>query len=514
MNTSGRLPKHRFIIIRGLCLLCMSMVCGMGVTFAQTNGVLIDYSGSTRDNSAVLDVRSTDQGVLLPRLTTAQRTAISSPADGLLVYDTDINELYRYDVASSSWKVIQSGNTGFIQNQSATQQASSAFWISGSGRLDNGLTVGSGVTIDNNNTNTGSVASGALAFGNASGEGIGSKRSAGGNAFGLDFYTNSTNRLAITNTGNVGVGTSTPASKLDLSGGSLALNDNQIRLRDGNDGNHYISYVGGVVDGAKIAGNLGVVIANSSNGQDVAFFQGDYGYFGFDPGSCCNGLEKVKIGRGRNADGTVEFMNNGWGRLGGTNGLAFWANGNADVDDSPQMYLGNNGVVTANEFISRWGVFRSEQRADFRLVLQSDRNMVLYDGGAIWSTGTQVSDIRTKKNIRPLEDVLPTLLNLSAIRFEYKEELNLGDEEHIGVIAQEILQHYPDMVYHDTLADRYIVHYEKLTTVLLKGIQELYEDNEMLRVNNNNIQRSLDMFRAEISKINAILNTDDVGFRY
>lgn len=496
---------------RFTCLLQLIILLNVSLSVAQNNGLLIDYVGATRDNSAVLDVRSTNQGVLLPRLTTAQRTAIPSPADGLLVYDTDINEIYRFDAASNSWKVIQSGNSAFIQNQSAAQQASSTFWISGSGRLDNGLTVGSGATIDNNNTNLGSVSNGALAFGNASGEGIGSKRSAGGNAFGLDFYTNSTNRLAITNTGNIGIGTTAPTSKLDIQG-NLAMNSNQIRLRDGNDGNHYIAWVGGVVDGAKVVGNQGVVIANTSGGRDVAFFKGDYAYFGFDPGSCCSGWEKVKVGRGRNADGTVEFMNNGWGRLGGTNGLAFWANGNADVDDSPQMYLGTNGVVTANEFISRWGVFRSEQRADFRLVLQNDRNMVLYDGGAIWSTNTSVSDIRTKKNIRPLEEVLPTLLGLSAIRFEYKEELNLGDEEHIGVIAQEILQHYPDMVYHDTVSDRYIVHYEKLSTVLLKGIQELYRENEKLLANQNKMSAKLEELtemKAELVRIKSILKIDE-----
>jgi hypothetical protein len=344
-----------------------------------------------------------------------------------------------------------------------------------------------------------------LAFGNASGEGIGSKRSAGGNAYGLDFYTISVNRLAITNSGNIGVGTTAPSAKLDVQG-ITSLNDNQIRLRDGNDGNHYISYVGGVVDGAKIAGNLGVVVANSSNGQDVAFFKGDYGYFGFDPGSCCNGFEKVKVGRGRNADGTVEFMNNGWGRLGGTNGLAFWVNGNADVDDSPQMYLGTNGVATANEFIARWGNLRSETRANFYLSLQGDRNMVLIDGGAIWASGTQVSDVRTKKNIRPLEDVLPILLNLSAIRLEYKEELNLGDEEHVGVIAQEILQHYPDMVYHDTVSDRYIVHYEKLTTVLLKGIQELHQQNQQLQDEQRNTNVQLLELRTELGKISTVLN--------
>lgn len=133
--------------------------------------------------------------------------------------------------------------------------------------------------------------------------------------------------------------------------------------------------------------------------------------------------------------------------------------------------------------------------------------MVLYDGGAIWSSGTGVSDIRTKKNIRPLEDVLPTLLNLSAIRFEYKEELNLGDEEHVGVIAQEILQHYPDMVYHDTVSDRYIVHYEKLTTVLLKGIQELSSKISALENAQQNTQQKLSQQQAQLDQVLQILNT-------
>jgi len=59
-----------------------------------------------------------------------------------------------------------------------------------------------------------------LGFGpGATGEGIGNKRSAGGNQFGLDFYTNNLAQMSITNAGNVGIGTSTPAKKLQVNGG-------------------------------------------------------------------------------------------------------------------------------------------------------------------------------------------------------------------------------------------------------------------------------------------------------
>lgn len=68
---------YRFLPL--LVLLCFSFL-----SKAQT-GI-----GTTTPNaSAKLEVASTDKGVLLPRMTSAQRTAITSPANGLLVYQTD-----------------------------------------------------------------------------------------------------------------------------------------------------------------------------------------------------------------------------------------------------------------------------------------------------------------------------------------------------------------------------------------------------------------------------------------
>ena len=50
--------------------------------------------GTTSPNaSAALDVTSTTQGILFPRMTTTQRNAISTPADGLVIYNTTDNKL-------------------------------------------------------------------------------------------------------------------------------------------------------------------------------------------------------------------------------------------------------------------------------------------------------------------------------------------------------------------------------------------------------------------------------------
>ena len=58
------------------------------------NITITDDDNYSPENTAVLDVKSTGKGMLVPRLTTAQRTAISSPATGLLVFDTDKQSFY------------------------------------------------------------------------------------------------------------------------------------------------------------------------------------------------------------------------------------------------------------------------------------------------------------------------------------------------------------------------------------------------------------------------------------
>lgn len=52
---------------------------------------------STPDSSSVLDVSSTTGGVLIPRMTAVQYQAISNPATGLLIFNTDDNKFYYYD---------------------------------------------------------------------------------------------------------------------------------------------------------------------------------------------------------------------------------------------------------------------------------------------------------------------------------------------------------------------------------------------------------------------------------
>src|ERR1035437_9825503 len=71
-------------------------------SFYQNNNVGIGTL--TPGASAMLDVVSTGKGILVPRLTTAQMNAILSPANGLMVYNTDSSCFCFYK--SSTWKSL------------------------------------------------------------------------------------------------------------------------------------------------------------------------------------------------------------------------------------------------------------------------------------------------------------------------------------------------------------------------------------------------------------------------
>jgi hypothetical protein len=73
----------------------------------------VTINGSSVNNSAQLQVDSTTKGFLPPRMTNAQRTAIGSPAVGLLVYQTDATE-GTYEYISSGWRIINGGGGGGV----------------------------------------------------------------------------------------------------------------------------------------------------------------------------------------------------------------------------------------------------------------------------------------------------------------------------------------------------------------------------------------------------------------
>ena len=65
------------------CFIAIAQNVGIGTALPNTN--------------ALLDVSSTDKGLLIPRMNASQRTAIASPAKGLLIYQTETPEGFNYN---------------------------------------------------------------------------------------------------------------------------------------------------------------------------------------------------------------------------------------------------------------------------------------------------------------------------------------------------------------------------------------------------------------------------------
>lgn len=82
------MKNYTLTIITGLLILPTMML---------SQNIGISSTGATPDNSAMLDITSDSKGILIPRMSTAKRTSIPSPATGLMVYDTDLDCYYFYD---------------------------------------------------------------------------------------------------------------------------------------------------------------------------------------------------------------------------------------------------------------------------------------------------------------------------------------------------------------------------------------------------------------------------------
>jgi|APLak6261661892_1056031.scaffolds.fasta_scaffold02089_2 hypothetical protein len=93
-----------------LKLLTLIVFIGFGKSSNAQNNVGIGTN--TPNASSALEVQSTTQGVLVPRMTTAQRLAIPAPANSLLVYDTNFDCYYYYVTATTTWVSLCSAGSG------------------------------------------------------------------------------------------------------------------------------------------------------------------------------------------------------------------------------------------------------------------------------------------------------------------------------------------------------------------------------------------------------------------
>lgn len=190
----------------------------MGATMigivANAQNIGINVNGAAPNVSALLDIDASalpvngKLGLLIPRMATAERTAIATPATGLLVYDTSLNAFWYFN--GTVWTPI-----GVQVEVDPTWDGAADFtgatWRSGNVGIgttaapNSKLQVVGRVFIDNSANVHALAGNPALTADGALGEDILRIRDVGAN-----------NRLLVNSAGHVGISTSTPTARLSI----------------------------------------------------------------------------------------------------------------------------------------------------------------------------------------------------------------------------------------------------------------------------------------------------------
>jgi len=86
-------------------MIAIIVAVAISLSYTANAQVSINTDGTDPDGSAMLDVKSSDKGMLIPRMTQAQMEAITSPATGLMIYQTDeTTGFWYYD--GSVWEAV------------------------------------------------------------------------------------------------------------------------------------------------------------------------------------------------------------------------------------------------------------------------------------------------------------------------------------------------------------------------------------------------------------------------
>jgi hypothetical protein len=250
-------------------LLLISMSCFSPAGFSQNIG--INATGAAPDSSAMLDVQSTAKGMLVPRMTSAQRNAILLPATGLMVFDNTTKSFWFK--STSRWvELVDSTNTIWKQEDASVYLNDNQKVGIGTSAPDVRLNIERG-------TDAGYASGGYLQLGATNDHNLAFDN----NEIMARFNGGVANLALQLNGGSIGIGTSTPQARLHINNGddagavsggylqlgpseaiNLAFDNNEIQARNnGTVSTLYLQNNGGPVQVGAAAGSTTDVHINN-----------------------------------------------------------------------------------------------------------------------------------------------------------------------------------------------------------------------------------------------------------
>jgi hypothetical protein len=317
----------------------------------------------------------------------------------------------------------------------------------------------------------------------------------------LRVQVNNSTKLLVTNTGgvtigslsngpvnglfvsgNTGIGTSSPSSKLHVRLGSSGTTPFfQSVITAENSSNAYINLL------APKANESGILFGTSAN----------------------------------NVDGGIIY--NSTFASPALNGLQFRTNGNF-----PRMILNKDGLLNVgpgknddyrvridNRDVLGLDIANSAANTDWEIFADDDGLFLFSDGGAGGPAGVfdRVTGVYTARpfdnfqnsglqnNAKPMSNVLEKISQLKASTFQAKTAKS--QQEYNGFGVQEVMKVFPNLVTHHVNAkrkfDMYTMDYNGFGVIAIKGIQELMKQNDSLK-------SEVESLKAEMMQIKSMLN--------
>ena len=540
VNHFGPSGRHLFLPLSPCMMVNFSPSWGLLLLLAfplaarAQNGVGIGTTAP--DASAALDIVSSAKGALLPRLTAAQRTAITRPATGLLVFQTDAPAGFYFNrgtPAAPDWQPMGASGGDNLGNHTATQ----ALQLQGNALIGTGASVGTAVGL-------GVRADGGLNLGqNTVGNNLylgfqaGQANTTGSNNVFSGYQSGENNTTGYNNvfsgyqsgrsntTGNFNVFSGANSGYHNSTGSFNVFSGNSTGISN-------TTGTGNVFSGDRAGQANTTGSDNVFNGFQSGFNNttGNFNVFsGYQSGrSNTTGRNNVFSGTTSGYSNTTGSNNVFSGYQSGISNTTGTGNVFSGINSGASNTTGSNNTALGQGAGPTSGALTNATALGYQARVSQSNSLVLGGTGASAvrvGIGTEApgylldvagdirvnatvytSDARFKQQVRPLTGALAAVQLLRGVRYTWNTlgvaHGGTAGTEQVGLLAQEVEKIYPELVSTDREGYK-AINYAQLTPVLIEALKELAAQNAALQTRTATAEATTAAFEARLRALEA-----------